>query len=171
MKLREQAIRDPLTNLYNRRYLQESLNREIARSIRDRVPLSLIAIDLDHFKQINDVFGHDGGDLMLKTLSELIGSQMRGADIACRSGGEEFVLALPGASFTAARRRAWQLRKKFENTRVDYMGHIMQTTFSAGVASFPDHGKTIDEVLLNADLALYAAKRAGRNRVVGWQTD
>ena len=168
-KLSEQAVRNPLTNLYNRRYLQDVLDREIQRSLRAQSPLSIIAIDLDHFKQVNDQFGHDGGDYVLKSLSELLASQMRGADFACRSGGEEFILALPGATCAIAMRRARQIRKKFEGLLLEYHGVTMQNTFSAGVACFPDHGKTSIEVLLHADAALYAAKNAGRNRVVGWR--
>ncbi len=163
--LREQAIRDPLTGLFNRRYLVETLDREVAQAVRASTPLSIVMIDLDHFKKINDTYGHKAGDLMLQTLGTLLSTKTRDGDIACRYGGEEFVLVLPGASLTIAQQRAEHLRATFQELRVPYNQHILGATLSAGVASFPINGVDGEAVLQDADRALYIAKSTGRNRV------
>ncbi|MEK7441002.1 MAG: sensor domain-containing diguanylate cyclase, partial [Chloroflexota bacterium] len=165
-QLREQAIRDPLTGLFNRRYLVETLDREVAQASRASTPLSIIMIDLDHFKSINDTYGHKAGDMMLQTLGTLLAAKTRDGDIACRYGGEEFVIVLPGASLNIAQRRAEQVRSTFQELRLTYGGHILSATLSAGVAEFPLNGVDGETVLQDADKALYVAKSLGRNRVV-----
>lgn len=162
-KLHEQAIRDPLTNLFNRRYLRETLDRELAQAERAGLPLPVILMDIDYFKRLNDEFGHKAGDLMLTRVAELLQRFSRRSDIACRYGGEEFVVVLPGASLPDAVARGDELRSLVEAARVAHNDLLLQTTISLGVAVFPEHGKTSDELLQAADGALYAAKTAGRN--------
>ncbi len=163
--LRDQAIRDSLTDLFNRRYLDETLERELARAARDQVPVSAVMLDIDHFKAFNDMYGHKAGDDVLQALGRLLRAQTRTGDIACRYGGEEFVIIMPGSSSAVALRRAEQWRVAFENVSIDHQGQLLHTTFSGGVATFPDHGATANEVLRAADLALYASKASGRNCV------
>jgi diguanylate cyclase (GGDEF)-like protein/PAS domain S-box-containing protein len=165
-KLQEQAIRDSLTGLFNRRYLEETLQREIARAFRAGRPLGIVMIDIDHFKDINDTHGHGAGDTALQALGKLLAANTRGGDVACRYGGEEFVLALPGATLEVAHERAEHLRQAIEALRVDYAGATLSLTISAGIAAYPVHGERVDEVLDNADQALYQAKNDGRNRCV-----
>jgi diguanylate cyclase (GGDEF)-like protein len=163
--LRDQAIRDALTDLFNRRYLDETLERELARAARDQVPVSAVMLDIDHFKNFNDMYGHKAGDDVLKALGQLLRAQTRTGDIACRYGGEEFVIIMPGSSSAAALRRAEQWRVAFESLKIPYQDQLLHTTLSGGVATLPDHGATADEVLRAADLALYASKAGGRNCV------
>lgn len=163
--LREQAIRDPVTGLYNRRFLNEVLEIELARANREKQPISLVMLDLDRFKVFNDTHGHTAGDRLLKMLGGMLREQTRQGDFACRYGGEEFIIVMPGAPLNAALKRAEHWRQMFSRTTIHYEGKTLQTTFSAGVASFPTHGDTLDTLLKAADDALYAAKRAGRNRV------
>ena len=165
--LRNQSIRDPLTGLYNRRYLEATLERELHRVARSGHALSVIVIDLDHFKQFNDTFGHDVGDLLLKELGQLMRARVRGGDVACRYGGEEFVLVLPEASASAAKERAERLQAAVKQLHLTHKGQsIGAVTFSAGVAAFPEHGQTSEILLQAADSALYSAKADGRDRVL-----
>ncbi len=164
-KLREQATRDPLTGLYNRRYLDESLGRELISAERHGYPVSVIMGDLDHFKLINDVYGHLGGDEVLRTFGDLLKRQVRGSDIYCRYGGEEFLLVLPQTSAENAARRAEQLRSAMAAAPVPYGGSTIAVTASFGVATFPRDGRTGDHLIAAADSALYEAKAAGRNRI------
>ncbi len=164
-KLREQAIRDTLTGLLNRRYLEETLPRELAKAARERHSVAVIMLDIDHFKEINDSFGHKAGDLVLQALGRLLRTHTRGGDIASRYGGEEFVLVLPGLAIEAAYQRAEQLRTAFEELRLKWVGSMLSATISAGIATYPGHGKTEEELLRVADQAMYAAKAAGRNCV------
>jgi diguanylate cyclase (GGDEF)-like protein/PAS domain S-box-containing protein len=166
IKLRDQAIRDPLTDLYNRRFLKETLSRELAQALRAQSPLSVAVIDLDHFKDINDTHGHYTGDRLLEALGELLRSYARSGDVACRYGGEEFVVVMPGASLETAAQRADEWRQAFAVVRVSAGASSLYATFSAGVASFPLHGTNANTLLDAADQALYAAKSAGRNCVV-----
>jgi len=166
--LRNQSVRDQLTQLFNRRYLDESLAREISRARRHDLPVSVIMLDVDHFKQFNDEHGHDGGDLVLKSLGELLARSVRVEDIACRYGGEEFTLVLPGASHELALRRAEEVRVAVQRMAIaPKKADTLHITISLGVATYPIHGAAIDEVLAAADAALYLAKNSGRNRVVG----
>lgn len=165
-KLQDQAVRDSLTGLFNRRYLEESLQREIAQSFRSRRPLGIVMIDIDHFKELNDTHGHGAGDAALQALGQLLAANTRGGDVACRYGGEEFVLALPGATLEVAHERAEQLRQAVEAMRVEYAGATLSLSISAGIAAYPAHGERVDQVLDNADQALYEAKKGGRNQCV-----
>jgi diguanylate cyclase (GGDEF)-like protein/PAS domain S-box-containing protein len=164
-KLEEQAIRDSLTGLYNRRFLDETLTRELSRAERDKYSISIVMLDLDHFKTFNDTYGHDVGDMMLKQLGKLLTSQVRAGDIACRYGGEEFVVVMPKASLAVARQRANDWRMKFESQVMIHEGEVLNATLSAGVAVYPLHGTSSDEIIRKADQAMYAAKAAGRNQV------
>ncbi len=165
-ELEEQAIRDPLTGLYNRRFLDETLARELSRAERDKYSVSVVMLDLDHFKMFNDTYGHDVGDLMLKQLGKLLSSQVRAGDIACRFGGEEFVVVMPKASLSVAKQRANDWRMKFESQILIHEGEVLNATLSAGVAVYPLHGSNSDEIIRKADQAMYAAKAAGRNLVI-----
>jgi diguanylate cyclase (GGDEF)-like protein/PAS domain S-box-containing protein len=165
-ELEEQAIRDSLTGLYNRRFLDETLTRELSRAERDKYSVSVVMLDLDHFKMFNDTYGHDVGDMMLKQLGKLLSSQVRAGDIACRFGGEEFVVVMPKASLSVAKQRANDWRMKFESQILIHEGEVLTATLSAGVAVYPLHGTTSDEIIRKADQAMYAAKAAGRNLVI-----
>lgn len=164
-KLREQAIRDPLTGLFNRRYLKETLPRELARAHRENKPLSIIMIDIDHFKAVNDQFGHGAGDRLLQALSEMLRCLIRESDIACRYGGEEFLAVLPGAALQDSLTRAESFRVGFEQLTITYENHRISRTISLGVAVYPDHGDDSETLIAAADKALYQAKKAGRNQV------
>jgi len=166
-QLREQAVRDPLTRLHNRRYFEESIPGEVARAIRTDKPLALLAIDIDHFKQVNDTHGHANGDRVLQNLAQVISADVRASDLVCRFGGEEFTVCLPGASLEAALARAEQWRSRFADSRVEGEGGAsVECTLSVGVAMFLGAADTIEATLQRADAALYQAKREGRNRVV-----
>jgi diguanylate cyclase (GGDEF)-like protein len=165
--LRRQSIRDALTGLFNRRYLEESMAREIFRAHRKGTPLGVAMMDLDLFKHFNDANGHMAGDLLLRSFGEYILSHIRGEDIACRFGGEEFALITPDATLESTMRRCEQIREGASRIVVDVGGRLLRgVTLSVGVASFPDHGTTLETLLRAADTALYAAKAAGRNCVV-----
>lgn len=164
--LRSQSIRDPLTGLFNRRYMEESLEREMRRAIRGRQPVGIIMIDIDHFKQFNDKHGHDAGDEVLRSVGAILQRSVRAEDIACRYGGEEFTLILPDASLVDASHRAEYLRQTIKALSVQHRKLQLPTiTVSAGVAIYPDHGPTASAVLRAADAALYRAKQNGRDRV------
>lgn len=163
--LRAQSIRDPLTGLYNRRYLEESLDRELRRAARSSRPVSVVSIDIDHFKRFNDTFGNAAGDAVLAAVGRLLLEHVRDEDIACRMGGEELVLILPDCSLEVASQRAEQVRHLVRDLIVAHNGQPLgRITISLGVAVFPDHGTTPDRLLIAADDALYTAKAAGRDR-------
>ncbi len=164
-RLREQAIRDALTNLFNRRYLEETLERELARAARELYPLCIVMMDLDHFKNVNDTYGHEAGDVVLRALADTVTRQSRQGDFVCRFGGEEFVLVMPNIGIEAAKARAKGLHKAIERLTIPYGPFNLSITISMGIAWYPAHGDTKDELLRAADRALYAAKNAGRNRV------
>jgi diguanylate cyclase (GGDEF)-like protein/PAS domain S-box-containing protein len=168
-KLHEQATRDPLTGLFNRRYFEETLPRELHRTLRRNAPLCIAMLDLDHFKQFNDTFGHEAGDLVLREASRLLRDGLRKSDIPCRYGGEEFVLVLPDSSLEDTINRLEQTRRQLEGMDIRHNGQLLATmTFSAGVAASPIHGSSPEDLLRGADAALYAAKHAGRNRIVAF---
>jgi diguanylate cyclase (GGDEF)-like protein len=170
--LRHQAIRDPLTGLYNRRYMEESLDREIRRATRHHMTLGVVMLDLDHFKRFNDTFGHAAGDMLLRELGSVLKMHLRGEDIACRYGGEEFTLIILDASLDTVMRRAEQIRDAVTHLSVMYRGQSLgPITPSMGVALFPIHGTTGEVLLRVADQALYQAKAAGRDCVVVAQVD
>ncbi len=165
--LRNQSIRDPLTGLFNRRYLEETLERELHRATRGPYPLGIILLDLDHFNHFNDTFGHEAGDLVLRELGQLLTSHIRGSDIACRYGGEEFILILPEAPLETTRKRAETLRTTVKQLAVEQRGQPLGAlSISLGVAIFPEHGANREMVLRAADQALHRAKHEGRDRVV-----
>ncbi|MDQ4142464.1 MAG: diguanylate cyclase [Actinomycetota bacterium] len=165
--LRVQSLRDPLTNLFNRRYMEESLDREIRRAERSEHQLGVIMIDIDRFKEVNDTLGHDAGDAVLQSLAAFLQGHIRGGDIACRYGGEEFLLILPEAPLEATRERAENLRRATREVELTFEGKRLQPpTLSLGVAVFPNDGTTRQALLRAADAALYRAKNSGRDRVV-----
>ncbi len=165
-RLQQQSVRDPLTGLYNRRYLEESIQRELGRAKREQTPLSIIMLDLDHFKRINDEHGHSTGDKVLVAVSEMLKGALRGEDLICRFGGEEFTLILPGAAFEVAMQRAEQVRQAIEELHIEVsQASVLQVTSSLGIATFPTHGDDAQVLLNLADDALYGAKNAGRNQV------
>jgi diguanylate cyclase (GGDEF)-like protein len=165
-RLRIQSIREPLTGLFNRRYLEESLARELARCERRGLPLAVMMLDLDHFKRFNDTHGHPGGDALLAGFGALLQSLSRQEDIACRYGGEEFTLILPEAGPQAALERAEQIRVTVEGMRVQHLGKdLPPVTVSIGLAFAPDDGVDPESLVRHADRALYKAKSRGRNRV------
>lgn len=165
--LRVQSIRDVLTGLYNRRFLEETMAIEEQRARRSGIPIGVAMIDIDHFKHFNDTFGHDAGDALLRELGSCLRAQVREGDTACRYGGEEFTLILPGATVEVATQRAEALRAHIALLEVAYHGRTLgPVTLSIGVASYPQHGASWREVLTSADHALYRAKRGGRNRVL-----
>ena len=164
-QLREQAIRDALTNLFNRRYLEETLERELARAAREVYPLCIVMLDIDHFKEVNDTYGHEAGDLVLKTLAETVMRQSRQGDFVCRFGGEEFILVMPNISIGVAKERAQSLHKSISSLYIPFGRFNLNITVSMGISTFPAHGENKEDLLRAADRALYAAKRAGRNRL------
>ena len=164
--LRMQSLRDPLTQLYNRRYMETSLEREIFRAKRKKDPVSIIMIDVDHFKRFNDSFGHEAGDYVLQEFSKMLLKFIRGEDIACRYGGEEFILILPGCALSIAMERAEKLRAAMAQNHMVHNGVSLGTvTLSIGVLCYPEHSEDLDELVKKADEALYRAKHGGRNRV------
>ena len=165
--LRSQSIRDPLTGLYNRRYLDEFLERELRRLSRASRPLSVVSIDVDHFKQFNDNFGHSAGDAVLAALGQVLLENVRGEDIACRMGGEELLVILPDCASEAAVERAEELRVLVRNLSVEHQGHALgRITISIGVATSPVDGSSGEALLLASDAALYSAKAQGRDRTL-----
>ena len=166
------SMRDPLTGLYNRRYLEETMGRELPRARRLGESVGVIVLDIDHFKNLNDTYGHDAGDFVLERTGELLRAATRNSDIACRFGGEEFAVILPGATLLVARNRAEAIRAALESLKVEFGGReIGPLTVSAGVASMPPHGQDWTHTLQQADRALYTAKQAGRNKVVAAVVD
>jgi diguanylate cyclase (GGDEF)-like protein len=166
-RLQQQAIRDSLTGLFNRRYMDETLEREIQRAERHQHPIGVIMLDIDHFKRFNDIYGHHAGDLLLQAVGRFLRTHTRGEDIACRYGGEEFILVLPEASLEETRRRAEHIRTAMKHIFVEYSGQMLGgNTISLGAAIFPDHGTTADNLIDEADRALYRAKDAGRDCVM-----
>ena len=165
--LQQQSIRDTLTGLYNRRFMEESLARELGRAARTSQPVSMIMMDIDHFKRFNDTFGHQAGDALLKALGEFVNQRTRGQDVACRYGGEEFALILAGCSLENACKRAQVLREELKQLKVRHGGQSMGAiTLSMGVASFPAQANNTEALVKSADDALYRAKKEGRDRVV-----
>jgi len=161
--LREQATRDALTGLFNRRYLYESIERELARARREGYPVSVVMIDIDHFKAFNDRHGHLAGDEFLIVLGKLLLESIRQGDLACRYGGEEFILVLPGAQLEDAMRRAETICQAFQNRSIEFNGSRLTATVSVGIALYPNHGENTNHIIMAADMALYQAKEAGRN--------
>lgn len=162
-EVKKQAVTDPLTGIYNRRYFEDNLEKEAERSLRLKQPFSIVALDLDYLKKINDTYGHQYGDVAIKTIATVLKSEARSIDIPARIGGEEFDLLLPGVDSRGALIAAERIRKTIENQVLDTIGGV---TASIGVATFLEHSDRIDELIELADRAMYKAKMDGRNRVV-----
>jgi len=167
-QLREQAIRDPLTNLFNRRYLEETLDHELERAAREGYPICIEMIDLDHFKRINDTYGHEAGDQLLKAIANTLSKETRRGDFTCRFGGEEFVIVMPNINRGVAYQRARELRRTLNSLRVEYGIYELNTTISMGIACYPKDGKSRESILRAADRAMYGAKEAGRNHILAY---
>jgi diguanylate cyclase (GGDEF)-like protein len=166
-KLREQATRDLLTGTFNRRYLDETLPRELSRAQRQRAPLCIAMLDIDHFKKYNDTFGHGPGDSLLRELGRMLREHLREGDIVCRYGGDEFVLVLPDSSAADTLRRVEEVRVLVGQLRVQDSKQLLGTiTFSAGIAQASEREANAGELLRAADQALYAAQQSGRDRIV-----
>ncbi len=168
-ELREQAIRDSLTGLFNRRYLDEVFEQNIKRMKKQGASLAVMMMDIDSFKAFNDTQGHVAGDVLLSKLGELLRSQTRHNDIACRYGGEEFVILLPQTSLEVAAKRAEEIRNRFEDMAIEFDGKILHATISIGISIYPDHGEQPEALIIQADQALYQAKSNGKNCVVAWR--
>ncbi len=168
----QQSITDPLTGIYNRRYLERRLTDEISRASRYGMPLSVLLIDIDHFKHVNDIYGHQVGDLVLEGMAQLIATTLRTTDIVARYGGEEIMVIAPSTPMKTAADLAERLRKIVENASFEVPVELgcdisaLGVTVSIGVASFGQHAKDMQDLIQNADKALYRAKSEGRNRVV-----
>lgn len=164
--LKEQSIHDPLTKLFNRRYLEETLGREHSRTKRSNQTLALLMMDIDFFKKVNDTYGHDAGDAVLVSFAKMLGQKIRKEDIACRLGGEEFLLVLPSASLELAIKRAEDINQTTRDLEIKHGAQTIQITVSIGIAIMPRHGDIPEEILQKADEALYAAKKSGRDKFV-----
>jgi len=166
-QLREQASRDPLTGLYNRRHLDSALERELI-SRRQQESLCMLLIDIDHFKQINDAFGHQAGDRILGKLASILTGHSRPRDVICRYGGEEFMILMPNMTLELARQRAESIRQAFAEMTIGFEGEQLQATLSVGLSASPDHAESVSGLIRCADQALYQAKAGGRNKTVVW---
>jgi diguanylate cyclase (GGDEF)-like protein len=164
--LREQAVRDPLTSLYNRCYLLETMNRELARSARSKNPISIMRIRLDRFTKADEVYGDKAGIEILKIMSSLLGRYVRRGDLASRFATDEFVVMMPGALSTAAGPRAEQLRIAFHDSILNFLGSKIECTFSCGVATYPKQGETAEVLLQSAENAVEKAVASGGNQVI-----
>ena len=165
--LREVSVRDHLTGLFNRRYMEETLERELHRASRTQLSIGIILLDVDDFKRFNDTYGHAAGDSILRELGILLLRHVRGDDIPCRYGGDEFIIVLPDASRKITRERAEHLCELSHQFNIQIGGKMLEAvTLSLGVAIFPENGATSEAVLRAADTALYAAKRKGHGHVV-----
>ena len=169
-QLKELAIRDSLTGLFNRRYFEETLLAEFAKAQRNNTPLAIILVDIDHFKRVNDTYGHQAGDCALQVLANLIQEHVRASDITCRYGGEEFILAMPGMSLEEAYERAERLRVAVKETTIQFKQHVIQTTISGGVGALPEYSGSKDGLVSVVDQALYRAKEEGRDRIQSMQS-
>lgn len=165
-ELQDQALHDPLTNLHNRRFFNETLPRELARARRESYPVALIVFDIDHFKRVNDTYGHAVGDDVLRAVSSLLGEHIRESDILCRFGGEEFLMALSAMDEDQAFQRADDIQRKMALLTIAAPSGVVRVTISAGVACYPRHGGEMSTLFAAADEALYQAKNEGRDRVV-----
>ncbi|NCC35346.1 MAG: GGDEF domain-containing protein, partial [Chloroflexia bacterium] len=168
-ELRAQSLSDPLTGLHNRRYLNEILARELVRTEREHAPLSIVVADIDHFKIINDTHGHQVGDTVLVSVASLLKTYVRGSDIACRYGGEEFLLVLFNTTLDHAAKRAEEIRQASAALCTQSEHGTVMLTISFGIATYPDHGNNAEQIISKADQAMYQSKRGGRNRVTIWQ--
>lgn len=166
-KLEGLAAVDSLTGLYNRRFMDESLEREVVRAHRKQVPLAVIMIDIDQFKSFNDIFGHVAGDAVLRAVGELMKQHIRSSDVACRYGGEEFLVVMPEVGLEVARDRANALRLAMHELKISHEGKALgKVTISLGLSMLPQHGTQVAQLVSAADAALLEAKKQGRDRLV-----
>jgi len=164
--LKHQSTHDKLTGIFNRQYLDVTLKRELLRAVRDEIPVGIIMADIDHFKQFNDSYGHDAGDLLLKAVAKYLQSKVRSHDIVCRYGGEEFLMILPGTDIKTVTKRADQVREGVKSVEIIFDKKVIgPVCLSLGVAVYPVHGIAAEELIAAADNALFIAKRGGRDRV------
>lgn len=164
--LNEQATHDPLTGVFNRRYMDRILPDGISLSRQNGSTLGVLMADVDHFKQVNDVYGHKAGDLVLQSITKIFKKCVRAADVVCRYGGEEFVIIMPGVTLSTLSKTAEEIRSKCQAMSLTYDEQEIKVTVSLGIAAYPQHGSHADEILVHADAALYCAKEQGRNQVV-----
>jgi len=165
--LEHQSIRDSLTNLFNRRFMEIALDRELRRALRHQKPLAVLMLDLDHFKMLNDTYGHEAGDVVLREIAGIMRQAVRSEDTVCRYGGEEFVAILPELGTDEALNRAESIRHMVSELRIYHRGEsLREVTISIGVAVYPHNSDSPEQLLSLADRALYEAKHLGRNRVV-----
>jgi diguanylate cyclase (GGDEF)-like protein len=166
IKLENQSIRDPLTGLFNRHFMEIALDRELARATRKKTMLAVFMLDIDHFKEFNDIYGHSAGDAVLRAVAEVCMNTIRAEDTACRYGGEELTIILPEMTEESAYSRAESIRRAISDLRVQEGNNFYgEVTISIGVALYPDDGMSAEALLRTADQALYRAKRGGRNQV------
>ena len=170
-KLREQVVRDPLTGVFNRRFLDDMLPRELSRATREGYPVAIIMLDLDHFKRINDEYSHATGDEVLKSFTQLLRQGARDSDMVCRYGGEEFVVIMPKMSVDSALERVDAWRAELQESTIACGDCRINITVSAGIAAFPMHGDTPEELLARADEMLYRSKRLGRSRITVFESE
>lgn len=170
-ELHEQTIHDPLTGLYNRRYLSDALTREVMQARRANTTLAIVMADIDHFKFVNDSYGHPAGDEVLVQVASLLKKHARGSDIACRYGGEEFLLVFPGISLESARKRAEEIQQNCAALSIQHEGMNIAVMLSFGVAVYPDHGHQWEQIIAKADKALYESKCNGRNQVTVFRNE
>jgi diguanylate cyclase (GGDEF)-like protein len=169
--LKESTLRDPMTGLHNRRFLEEYVDTLIASARRKQSHLSILMLDLDYFKMVNDTYGHDAGDAVLKAVAQVLKQSVRASDLVIRYGGEEFLILLQDASGAAAEQVAEGIRQAVEKLRVSVGGVSLQKTISIGLADYPDDSDTFWQTVKFADVALYRAKESGRNRVLRFSPD
>jgi diguanylate cyclase (GGDEF)-like protein len=166
-ELQQQATQDPLTGLYNRRYLNDALEREMKHIKRNSETLCVAFFDLDHFKKYNDLYGHEAGDEVLKTIADILTKRIRKIDILCRYGGEEFVLVLVNTNIDKVMFILEQFREEMSNMKIKFKeGYLESVTISMGLAEAPKHGVTVDTIIQSADDAMYEAKKLGGNRII-----
>lgn len=166
-RLTDQSIRDPLTGLFNRRYMEEAIQREVLRAAKDQTKIGIIMADIDHFKSFNDTYGHEAGDELLIRLADFFKYEIRGSDVVCRYGGEEYILILPQSSAEGTYKRAEHIRQEVKNMKVSFHGQLLPSvTLSMGISIYPDQGVELDDLIQVADKALYKAKELGRDRVI-----
>lgn len=164
--LRESTMRDPMTALHNRRFLEESVDMLVGQAVRRKSGFTVMMLDIDYFKSINDTYGHDAGDAMLKALAEMLTRSVRSSDYVIRYGGEEFLILLQETTGEAATAVAEKIRSAVAELKVQTSGGILQKTISIGISCYPDDSDTFWQVVKFADVALYHAKETGRNRVI-----
>ena len=170
-KLRDSSLRDGATGLYNRRFMEEFIDKSAEQAIRSHVSYSILMIDIDYFKMVNDTYGHDAGDIVIKSLAEILQSSVRKADLPIRYGGEEFLILLHNTTPQGALEIAEKIRTNFSEKKYQFGSETVQKTLSIGISHFPSDADSIWKVIKFADLSLYEAKHTGRNRVIEFQTE